>query len=228
MAKTTTNRYRYHIPDPTEVITDEIILQHIEAGSKVVDLGCGDGRLLSLLRDEHDCEVLGVELDQESIFAAVSRGVSVVRDDLDQGIPTIPSGAFDYAVLSQTLQQVRNTTRVLREMLRIARRALVVLPNYGNWKVRVQVALHGRAPVTEALPYEWFDTPNVHWMSLRDFRDLVDRMGIRIVKELPIIGKKAVGRAWAANFRADNALYVLESANSETTDSKNVGQPTHD
>ncbi|MBW3540556.1 MAG: methionine biosynthesis protein MetW [Planctomycetes bacterium] len=198
------------MPDPGAALTDRVIHAHIDAGSRVIDLGCGDGRLLALLRDRHGCSVQGVELDVERMIAAVSRGVPVIQADLDEGLQDVPDGSFDFAVLSQTLQQVRRPQHVLQEMLRVARRALVVVPNFGHWRVRMQLVLQGRAPVTSALPYEWYDTPNLHVMSMHDVRDLAAQLGFRIVKELPIIGGRAVDRAWAANLRAASALYVLE------------------
>ncbi len=208
---------RYCIPDATASLTDRIIMQHIEPASRVVDLGCGDGRLLERLRDDHRCSVLGVERDRKQVLGAVARGVPVIHADLDAGLPDFPDNAFDYAVLSQTLQQVLYPAKLLMEMLRISRRALVVVPNFGHWRVRLQVVQYGRAPVTETLPYEWYNTPNLHLMSMRDFRDLADRLKIRILKELPIIRGRAVERAWAANLRADSALYVLERSSTTAT-----------
>ncbi len=182
----------------------------IEPGSRVIDLGCGDGRLLSMLRDEHGCTVQGVELNRKGVIATITRGVPVIHGDLDQGLPEFPEDSFDFAVLSSTLQQVRHPQEVLREMLRVAKRALVVVPNFGHWRVRLQVVLHGRAPVTSELPYEWYNTPNLHFLSMHDFRDMLETMHVRILKELPIIGGRAVNRAWAANLRAASALYVIE------------------
>jgi methionine biosynthesis protein MetW len=201
---------RYLMPDPTVALTDEIIMQQIEPGSRVIDLGCGDGRLLSQLCAKHDCSALGIELNQARILGAIARGVPVVQGDLDDGLPDVPDGSFDFAVLSMTLQQVRRPQAVLREMLRVARKALIVVPNFAHWRVRMQVVRYGRAPVTDSLPYEWYNTPNLHFMSLYDFRDLAARLNFRIIRELPIIKGRAVDRAWAANFRADSALYVLE------------------
>ena len=203
---------RYCMPDPAAALTDEIILEQIATGCRVVDLGCGDGRLLSLLRDKHRCRVLGVELDRDRVQRAIGRGISVIQGDLDKGLPDIPDRAFDVAVLSQTLQQVRLPKDVLREMMRIAERSLVVVPNFGHWRVRLQIISQGRAPVTEALPYEWYDTPNLHLMSMHDFRELAESLGFRIARELPIMNGRARDRAWAANLRADSALYVLERA----------------
>jgi methionine biosynthesis protein MetW len=205
---------RYCIPDPSTAVTDKVIRAQIERGSRVVDLGCADGRLLELLRDEHGCDVLGIELDEELILGTIGRGVPVIRNDLDHGLPDLPDGAFDVAVLSQTLQQLRRPQDVLREMLRVARRALVVVPNFGHWRVRLQLVLQGRAPVTSTLPYEWYDTPNLHVMSMHDFRELADKLRCRIVQEVPIIKSRAVDRAWAANLRAESVLYVLERSES--------------
>jgi methionine biosynthesis protein MetW len=201
---------RYCMPDPTSALTDKEIMRHIPQGSRVLDLGCGDGRLLESLRDFHRCRVEGIEVDQRQIVSCIGRGVPVIQGDLDHGLPEFPDDSFDYAVLSQTLQQVKFPQRVLEEILRVARRALVVVPNFGYWRGRLQHLLSGRAPVTQSLPYEWYNTPNLHFMSMHDFRDLVERLGIRVIKELPIIKGHAVDRAWAANLRAESVLYMLE------------------
>jgi methionine biosynthesis protein MetW len=203
----------YCMSDPMVALTDNEIMKHIPVGSRVVDLGCGDGRLLEILRDTHNCRIQGVEVDRQGIVACIGRGVPVIHGDLDHGLPEFPDDSFDYAVLSQTLQQVKFPKRVLEEILRLAHRALVIVPNFGYWRGRVQHLLQGRAPVTQSLPYQWYNTPNLHFMSMLDFRALVQQLDIRIVKELPIIKGRAVDRAWAANLRAESALYVLERRN---------------
>ena len=204
-------RKRYCIPDSTAALTDEVLLREIARGSRVIDLGCGDGRLLQKLRDEHECAtVLGVEVDQDEVVGAVRRGVPVIYADLDHRLREIPDRCFDVAVLSQTLQQVRHPREVLMDIMRVAQRALVVVPNFAHWRVRLQVTLQGRAPVTAELPYEWYETPNLHLMSLTDFRDLVGQLNIRVLKELPIVRDRAVDRAWFANWRAVSVLFVLE------------------
>ncbi len=205
-------RKRYCMPDPTAVLTDKIIKAHITPGTRVIDLGCGDGRLLATLRDLHHCEVMGVEIEQDEFVSAIAKGIPVIRTDMDEGLTDIPDDSFDFAVLSQTLQQVRHPVRVLEEILRIAKMALVVIPNFGHWKVRLQVMLQGRAPVTEQLPYQWHNTPNIHFLSMHDFRDLAHQGAFRIVKEIPIIGEKSVEKAFAPNLRAKNVLYILERA----------------
>lgn len=201
---------RLYMPDPLAAVTDDVIMEHVARGSRVIDLGCGNGRLLDRLRTDHECSVQGVELDFNEFTAGLARGLPMVRADLNASLATIPSRSFDVAVLSQTLQQVRSPLEVLKEMLRVAQQALVVVPNFGHWKVRWQVASGGRAPVTDSLPYEWYESPNVHFLTMIDFRDLARRGNFKIVKELPIIGERAVNRAWLANLRAHSALYVLE------------------
>jgi methionine biosynthesis protein MetW len=203
---------RIHMPDPTSALTDELLMAQIPRGSRVVDLGCGDGRLLQRIRDDHACSVLGVEVDMGQMVHAIERGIPVLKSDLDHGLQLIPDEAFDFAVLSQTLQQVHRPLALFDEIFRIARSALVVVPNFGHWRVRLQVALSGRAPVTDALPYEWFESPNVHFLTMLDFRDLARRGNFRVVRELPVIGDRAVDRAWLANLRAHSALFVLERA----------------
>jgi len=198
------------MPDPSIQLTDELIMHHIDRNSRVIDLGCGDGRLMQRLHDEMGCEVMGVEVEQSNIVAIIQRGLPAIAADLNEGLVDIPNDSFDFAVLSQTLQQVRNPKLLLLEMLRVAHRALVVVPNFGHWRVRMEVLRRGRTPITQALPYEWYETPNVHFMSMRDFRDLMDGIGLRIVKESPIIKGRSVDQLWGANLRADSAFYLLE------------------
>lgn len=196
--------------DPSLDVTDKLLMEQIQPGSRVLDLGCGDGRLLARLRDERDASVLGMEIDIDQHHGAIARGVPVIQADLDEGLHDIPDLAFDYVVLSQTLQQVLHPKQLLEEMVRVARQALVVVPNFGNWRIRLQVLKQGRAPVTEVLPYEWYNTPNLHLMSMHDFQDLMRLLGIEILKEIPIINHRAVEKAWLANLRAQQILYVLQ------------------
>ncbi len=208
------NSARYQMPDPSIQLTDELIMRHIDRGSRVIDLGCGDGRLMQRLQSEMACQVMGVEVEQANIVAVIQRGLPALAADLNEGLVDIPTDSFDFAVLSQTLQQVRNPKRLLLEMLRVARRALVVVPNFGHWRVRLEVLRRGRTPITQTLPYEWYETPNLHFMSMRDFRDLMDGIGLRIVKESPIIKGRSVDQLVLANLRADSAFYLLERVSS--------------
>lgn len=201
---------RYSVADPTAAQTDRLIMDQIGRGSRVIDLGCGDGRLLCRLRDELNCSVQGVELDLGEVVQAISKGMPVIQSDLDHGLKEVPDQSFDFAVLSQTLQQVRHPQELMCEMLRIARRAIILVPNYGHWWIRLQILLHGRAPVTGSLPYDWYNTPNLHFLSMVDFRELCMRMQFKIVIEVPIVGGRPADGVWGANIRAENALYVLE------------------
>jgi methionine biosynthesis protein MetW len=205
-----TNRYCYI--DAEAALIDRVIMDQIERGSRVLDLGCGDGRLLCRLRDEMGCSILGIELDHQQVIESICKGVPIIQGDLDEGLEEVPDQSFDYAVLSQTLQQVLKPKELLLQILRVARRTLVVVPNFGHWRVRLQLLLTGRAPVTNSLPYDWYNTPNLHLLSMLDFRDLVARMKIRIVREIPVIRGRPVPRTWAANLRADSALFVLEQS----------------
>jgi methionine biosynthesis protein MetW len=201
---------RTMVPDPTAALIDRLIMQQIPRGARALDLGCGDGRLLCRLRDELDCTILGIELDHRQVVESISKGVPVLQADLDEGLEEIPEQSFDFAVLSQTLQQVMQPRELLQQMLRVAQRAIIVVPNFGHWRIRLQLLLYGRAPKTHALPYDWFNSPNIHLLSMLDFRDLIDRVHVRLVEEVPIIRGRAVPNAWAPNLRADSALYVVE------------------
>lgn len=208
MSKSKSNRYQ--VRDPSVQLVDDLIMRHIDRGSRVIDLGCGDGRLMERLKREMECHVLGVDVELANITSVINRGLPVVAADLSKGLADVPSDAFDFAVLSQTLQQVQHPKQLLKEMLRVAKRGLVVVPNFGHWRVRYEVMRRGRTPITQELPYEWHESPNLHFMSMRDFRELMESMGLRIVKERPIIRGRSVDKAWGANFRADSAFYLLE------------------
>ncbi len=216
---------RYCITDPTAALIDRLIMEQIQRNGRILDLGCGDGRLLCRLRDELGCSIQGIELDHQQVVESISKGVPILQADLDEGMKEIPDQSFDYAVLSQTLQQVLLPRELLQQMLRVAKRAIVVVPNFGHWRVRVQLLLHGRAPMTSSLPYDWYNTPNIHLLSMLDFRDLIERVNLQIVDEIPIIRGQAVPSAWAANLRAESALYVLEQR--ETTAPSTRDGATH-
>lgn len=208
---------RFCLSDPEAAMIDRLIMDQLKPQQRVLDLGCGDGRLLCRLRDELGCSIQGIELNHRGVVEAIAKGVPVLQGDLDHGLEEIPDGAFDVAVLSQTLQQVLHPKELLVQLLRVARQALVVVPNFGNWRVRLQLLWNGRAPVTNELPYDWYNTPNLHLLSILDFRELIDQMHIRIAREIPILRGRAVPDAWAANLRADSALFVLENGASTGT-----------
>ena len=163
----------------------------INMGSSVLDLGCGDGTLLKYLQETRKTRGYGVEIDDTSILKCVKNGVNVVQSDLERGLSGFEDGSFDYVVLSQTLQAMRNSETIMREMLRVGREGIVTFPNFGYWKNRVEV-LKGRMPVSDNLPYEWYDTPNVHLCAIADFERFCDERGIRILERKVLTNGKAV------------------------------------
>lgn len=193
-----------------------LITQLVPQGSRVLDLGCGDGSLLAHLRDERGCTVRGVEVDHADIAAAISQGLSVVENDLDEGLSGYRDNTFDIVVLSQTLQVVRRPAFVLREMLRVGEKSIVSFPNFGYWRIRGYLASRGRMPVSRSIPYSWYDTPNIHHTTLKDFRDFVDANGGRIEQEIPLLTGnwhrpdiRRVG--FVPNLFADTAVAVVGS-----------------
>lgn len=190
-----------------------LITELVPDGSRVLDLGCGDGSLLVHLRDEKGCMVRGVDLNPEDIASALRRGISVVQTDLDDGLPGYGDGSFDFVVLSQTLQVVRRPAFVLREMLRVGHRGIVTFPNFGHWRVRGYLALRGRMPVSRSIPFSWYDTPNIHHTTITDFRDFVSANGGEIEREIPLVTGEWAGEVRPArilpNLLADTALAVV-------------------
>jgi methionine biosynthesis protein MetW len=167
-----------HAPDRPDYAA---IAGWVRAGARVLDLGCGDGSLLAYLHERRGVTGYGVEIDDERVLACAERGVSVIQGDLERGLSDFEDRSFDYVILSQTLQAVRNSDRIVGEMLRVGREGIVTFPNFGYWKNRLQVAA-GRMPVSENLPYQWFNTPNVHLCTLADFEEFCAERGIRIVE----------------------------------------------
>jgi methionine biosynthesis protein MetW len=157
------------------------IASWIKSGSSVLDLGCGDGALLRYLKETRRTTGYGVEIDDAGVLACVKNGVSVVQSNLERGLSGFEDGSFDYVVLSQTLQAMKNSEIIIREMLRVGREGIVTFPNFGYWKNRLEV-LRGRMPISENLPYEWFNTPNVRLCTVADFERFCSERGIRIVE----------------------------------------------
>ena len=156
-----------------------IIAGWVQPGERVLDLGCGDGSLLKLLIEERGARGYGVEIEAQNVLAAIRNGINVVQTDIDRGLAEFRDNTFEHVVLSRTLQTVRQTENTLREMLRVGREAVVSVPNFGYWKNR-QAVLNGRMPVSEDLPFEWYDTPNVRFFTLADFEALCQQLNIAI------------------------------------------------
>ncbi len=184
-----------------------IISEWIEPGSRVLDLGCGDGELLAWLAENKSVEARGIEIDARRVQRAIARGVSVYHGDIDQGLADYPDDSFDYVILSQTLQETRRPLHVLREMLRVGRHAIVAFPNYGHWSVRLSLLVRGRAPVTRCFPYQWYDSPNIHFLTIKDFQALAREQGWKVEREIFLSGRYS-GRLWA-NLLAEVAVFLL-------------------
>jgi methionine biosynthesis protein MetW len=169
-----------------------IISELVEPGTRVLDLGCGEGELLAWLRDHKNVDGRGVELTGASVQKAIARGVSVYQGDLESGLDDYPEQAFDYVILSQTLQQTRDPLKVLKGMLRTGKRGIVVFPNFGHWRVRASHLLTGRSPRTELFPYDWYDSPNIHFLTVLDFEALAEKQKWNVERRIFLAGNREV------------------------------------
>ncbi|TXF12676.1 methionine biosynthesis protein MetW [Pelomicrobium methylotrophicum] len=185
----------------------QAIARWIRPGAQVLDLGCGDGSLLRYLRETRNAHGYGVEINDEGVLACVKNRVNVIQADLESGLSGFESGSFDYVILSQTLQAMRHTERIVREMLRVGREAIVSFPNFGYWRHRVQL-LMGRMPVSRSLPYQWFNTPNVHLCTLKDFETFCEQHGVRILERMVLGNGTTV--TWFPNLLGSIAVYRVE------------------
>lgn len=183
----------------------QLIYDWIAPNSHVLDLGCGDGELLSALMRHKGCSGYGVEIDTDSVQAAIERGVNVIQADLEQGLTAFGDNSFDVIVLSQTIQAMQNTETILRDLMRVASQAIVSFPNFGYWHNRLQIALGGHMPVSERMPYQWYNTPNIHWCTLTDFDRLCAQNGIRVLERAVMTGSQRI--TLLPNLRGSLAFY---------------------
>ena len=185
----------------------------VEPGSRVLDVGCGDGSLLALLRDSRDVDARGIELSREGVSECLAKGLPVIQGDADTDLGDYPDDAFDYVILSQTLQATRQPRRVLENMLRIGRRAIVSFPNFGHWRIRYEVGLRGRMPVTENLPQTWYDTPNIHFCTIRDFVALCRDVDAKMERAIALNSSGQPVRVnmpwWVWNLFGEQAVFLL-------------------
>ncbi|GAM98355.1 methionine biosynthesis protein MetW [alpha proteobacterium U9-1i] len=191
----------------------EVIAQMVRQNAKVLDVGCGDGALLNLLARERGAKGRGMELSQAGVNACVSRGLSVVQGDADRDLKDYPSAAFDYVILSKTIQAVRHPRSVLKELARIGERVIVSFPNFGHWRVRTQLLTRGRMPVTGNLPARWWETDNLHLCTVRDFAELATELHLTIERAVPLTrgqpGAPFAKNIWNANWFAEEAVFLL-------------------
>ena len=184
-----------------------IIGELIEPKTRVLDLGCGEGELLAWLRENKQVDARGVELTGARVQKAIARGVSVYQGDLESALDDYPEHAFDYAILSQTLQETRDPLRVLKGMLRIANRGIVAFPNFGHWRVRLSHLSSGRAPKTELFPHDWYDSPNIHFLTVLDFEALAEKQNWRVERRIFLSSNREV--RMFPNLTAEVAVFLF-------------------
>ncbi len=185
----------------------------VAPNTKVLDVGCGNGELLELLTTRKNVDARGVEISQEGVNRCVIKGLSVVQGDADTDLETYPDEAFDYVIMSNAIQATDRPKEVLRQMLRIGKRGIVSFPNFAHWLVRFQIGIKGHMPLTEKLPIPWYETPNVHFCSIKDFDSLAKEIGARVERKIGFdsTGRKlaGAGAGFAANLMAERAVFVL-------------------
>lgn len=187
-----------------------IIADAVPSSARVLDVGCGDGELMAALRAK-GVDARGLEIDPANVTAAIARGQSVVQGDANRDLAEYPEDAFDYAILSQTLQTTERPDLVVGELLRIAPRAFVSFPNFAHWRVRLALLWGGRMPVTRSIPIAWYETPNIHHVTVSDFRDLIRAKGIQVERVWHLSGDKPTSEA-AASWRAEHAIFLISRA----------------
>jgi methionine biosynthesis protein MetW len=190
-----------------------LVADMVERGAKVLDVGCGDGELLRILAERRGVDGRGIELSREGVNECVAKGLAVIQGDADTDLVDYPDDSFDYVILSQTLQATRHPRQVLEHMLRIGRHAIVSFPNFCHWLIRLQILLGGRMPRTDNLPYSWYDTPNIHFCTIKDFRDLCEAINAHMERAVALNawGKplRLTAPWWFWNLFGEQAVFLL-------------------
>lgn len=190
-----------------------VITECIEPNSKVLDLGCGEGDLLKMLIDKKQCSGSGIEINQNNVIASIQKGLSVVQGDIDEGLKEFLENEYDYVILNQTLQSTEKPDYVIEEMLRVGKKVVVSFPNFGYWRVRLYLFFKGRMPKSKMLPFTWYDTPNIHLLTIEDFFDFCKERDIKVKKQIYIkrgkISKNPLTRL-LTNLLCEEAVFVVE------------------
>ena len=192
----------------------KIISDLIEKNSRVLDVGCGDGELMSFILNNISDDIRGIEISKSNVQKCISKGLTVIEGDAEKDLFQFPNSSFDYVILSQTLQAFLNPEKVLDELLRVGKKAIVTIPNFGHWKVRLNLLFKGTMPITESLPHEWYNTPNLHMCSIKDFFNFCDNKNIKFIKSLALnqeklqnIGKSNLG---SRNLFSEIGIFLIE------------------
>lgn len=195
------------MPPDSVRLDHKIIYDVVEPGSRVLDLGCGTGELLSLLAKEKSAKVQGIELSEQAIYKCVEKGLSVFHGDIDTGLTEYPDKSFDYVILNQSMQEVRKVDFVIEEALRVGKNIIVGFPNFAYWRARLRLFLKGKTPVTYSLPYRWYNTPNLHFLSISDFKEFCSEKNITI-RAVYYLGRKGLVKVFP-NLFALNAVFIV-------------------
>jgi homoserine O-acetyltransferase len=186
----------------------ELIESLIEPNSTVLDIGCGDGELLANLTTDKNIKGEGIELEQDLVLACVSRGLPTIQRDVERGLANYADKSFDYVILSQTVQTVRDPEKVFEELLRVGKKVIVSFPNFAHWRCRAQMLFRGRAPVTKQLPFEWYNSPNIHFLSMKDFDGFCRKLGVKVEEKIPLVKTRLSPVRFAPNLFAEQVIYV--------------------
>jgi methionine biosynthesis protein MetW len=185
----------------------DVVSAWVPQGARVLDLGCGDGALLARLMKERSCRGYGVEIDNDAVLSAMKNGINVIQNNIEGGLAFFANRSFDIVILSQTLQATRHTETLIKDVLNIGKSAIVTIPNFGHWQVRWQLGFGGRMPVSRRMPYQWYDTPNVHFSTILDFDRFCEEKGIVIEKKIALAGGREI--KWLPNLRGETAVFQI-------------------
>ena len=209
-AETPENQHEHNFKHAHRVRIDyEVIESLIEPDSTVLDIGCGDGQLLANLTADKNIKGEGVELVQDLVLTCINRGLSTIQHDVEQGLDNYADKSYDYVILSQTVQTLKNPEKVFTELLRVGSKVIVSFPNFAHWRCRAQLFFLGKAPVTKQLPFDWHNSPNIHFLSLKDFDRFCKKLGAEVEEKIPLIKTRLSPVRFAPNLFAEQVIYLI-------------------